>query len=404
MFIIFQLVDSSYCRTAQLIASSARCSKKRLFPLERFENPNDRLSDSAALDSGRRLKSKSVGQIALSGQQNNGDYSDSSVCKNMSTVKSETSLLGTSRVHPLRMLGHSRMVHGREQVFRFVGDKQPTTDIAAANVFNAHPQHKLVKVDTIRSYVEDIAHALVSLQQHQQHQQAGGNEEQAAARSPQQDIFSIDSNTSSRISSSSSTSIIAHGATADEAQTLSASPDLQTNSAPATAYRTVYNDNDESVRLAGTDAELPSAVLLDYIRSIATKKVANALSKQKAHAAQETASSCAYRTAGIQDRMDSTALVAVSVLVEELVRDMMVNWYQKGNPLGFDSRHLRTAALAQMNGAAQPRAISVELLQNRLEVRTVLYMCSHLYILILYAPIHTKVHIFEYFLVILFAS
>ena len=72
-------------------------------------------------------------------------------------------------------------------------------------------------------------------------------------------------------------------------------------------------------------------------------------------------------------KFDNTSLIAIGVILEELIRDMILNWYKSGSPLGFEPRTLRTEALIQMNGSSinpisTGSEITLDMLQNILEV------------------------------------
>jgi len=143
-------------------------------------------------------------------------------------------------------------------------------------------------------------------------------------------------------------------------------------------------DTDECVTLACHDAECPPPALLQHIQALADAKLRTALlrvrgspsiktdpeshaSESQAPDRESTSSLSAAQRASLAERFDATALVAVAVLAEELVREAVLQWYQRGAPLPLDARTLRTAALAQMNGAPDPALVSTRLLQNRLE-------------------------------------
>jgi hypothetical protein len=176
----------------------------------------------------------------------------------------------------------------------------------------------------------------------------------------------------------------------------------------------VYAEQDEDVSLAGVDAEAPAEELLQYIKSLAAAKIAAYISAEEGRrkvwrsngkAAGASASNNAgvgtavvtgenstataapsaakkdggsgSNKGGLMGRFDESAAIAVGVLVEELVRDMTLQWYKSGTPLGFEPRTLRTEALAQMRDAPNPKAITAQALQSTLEV-SVLAVCSFL--------------------------
>lgn len=131
---------------------------------------------------------------------------------------------------------------------------------------------------------------------------------------------------------------------------------------------------DESIHLAGVDAERPSAELLECIKYIATDKILKQMAvKKNAKGIPETELHVDYSQ--LDNKFDESALVAVGILVEELVRDMMIDWYKTGNPLTLDPRALRTEALAQMNGSTA-KDVPVSLLMNRLEVRIIFILLN----------------------------
>jgi hypothetical protein len=136
-------------------------------------------------------------------------------------------------------------------------------------------------------------------------------------------------------------------------------------SATSTATRTIFANNDEVVDAAGVDAEAPSESLLEHILQLAAAKVA--LSRIKGNSVAQDPAACSP----LAGKFDRSALLAVGVLVEELVRDMMVHWYQTGAPLEFNGRALRTEALSQLNGAPNHNGVTPELLRGQLEVRLV---------------------------------
>lgn len=334
-----------------------------MYPLEPHVASEAALS-VASEKTRKKAKGETNQPVATLSDGRNSDDSENDMVSGM--VDTDT-IMGTSSAQPLRLLQHSRVVHGKLQVFRFVGDKQPSTDVAIANVFSAHPRHVIQKV--VCDTAENAVSAALAGNATTGESPAGtvavtrSNAPDDQSQHAQGEHIFASSSATSRSSSNSSNSV---PVVASFAQTATIPP-LPTHQ----QYRTVFATNDESVHLAGTDVEPPSAALLEYMRELASRKVMNALAKRKQSASTGTAgASCnnQHYKECMQDRLDPTALVAVTVLVEELVRDMMVNWYQKGTPLGFDARNLRTEALAQMNGAPDPRVISVAMLQNRLEV------------------------------------
>ena len=138
-------------------------------------------------------------------------------------------------------------------------------------------------------------------------------------------------------------------------------------------YRLRHTQQDESVNLACADAEPPALELLELVKTIAAAKVRKACDNNNLQSIDVAAGKGAasstnnHSRAALRDRFDSSALVAVTILVEELVRDMMLNWYQRGAALGLEPRTLRTEVFAQLNGAPDLSAIPTALLQNRLE-------------------------------------
>eukprot|EP01034_Spumella_vulgaris_P034356 gene34356-42373_t len=65
-------------------------------------------------------------------------------------------------------------------------------------------------------------------------------------------------------------------------------------------------------------------------------------------------------------RFSESALVAIGVVAEELLRDQMLQWHVNGAPLLLTERNLRMEVFAQLNGV-DPRSVSLDLLVNRLE-------------------------------------
>lgn len=148
-----------------------------------------------------------------------------------------------------------------------------------------------------------------------------------------------------------------------------------TAGADESEQRTVFSINDESIEAAGVDVEAPPEDLLGYIKELAEAKVATVSRKKSAPTGSITQQAIETETesnSSLGCRFDRSALVAVGVLVEELVREMMTHWYQTGAPVQLDGRALRTEALSQLSGATQPKAITPEMLRSRLEVRLVL--------------------------------
>lgn len=131
------------------------------------------------------------------------------------------------------------------------------------------------------------------------------------------------------------------------------------------ASRVINTSNDEVAKMAGIDAEAPLENLLAYIRQLANAKVLEARRKGKS---SKLVHDLDGEAGSLMESFDDSALTAVGVLVEELVRDMMVQWYHTGAPVAFDGRALRTEVLTQMNGAPRPKEITPEVLRKRLEV------------------------------------
>jgi hypothetical protein len=138
--------------------------------------------------------------------------------------------------------------------------------------------------------------------------------------------------------------------------------------------------------LSCADPELPPAPLLQFVLKLANAKAANRAGGSGSGGASAGDSGVSQGTelglglglalgaapAAWMDRMDASALVAVAVLLEELVRDQAVSWGRTGAPLPFSARALRTEVFAQLNGVSDPSAVPTALLQNRLEVRGLL--------------------------------
>ena len=304
----FILLTSSFYiyRITQLIANSARCSKKRLFPLENeatlrnkkvetLVDGNGVSTDHTGRDFGQDSSDSDDSRTTL-GEAGETDKSTKSSEVKLSRIHKAQSILGSSSSQPLRLRRQNVVDRNKNHIYRFVGDKQAATDMGMANLFGAHParEHNIISLDST-----DVSGEY------------------------------------------------------------------------AVGSHSYYDQVDESLHLAGIDVEPPSAELLECIKSIATDKIM-----------KQMATMDATKTAGVisetvlyghdysllAHKFDESALVAVGILVEELVRDMMINWYKSGNPLTFDPRALRTEALAQMNGSTATE-VPVSLLKNRLEVR-----------------------------------
>jgi hypothetical protein len=332
-------------RIAQLLTSSAWCSKQRQFSLEQFTASvaNAAKADKAPVHQATNTAKYVSDPEAEQTEVGKGKRKavDEFVC-----VKEELDhALGWSSSQPLRLRSSERLRRGRIRVEHFAGDRQPSTAISMAHLYGAHPTPVLVNSVSV---------------------------------------------TADAAPSSSSGS-------AQHVTTTSSEP----------AGRLVYADNDEDATLAGVDAELPAPELLQYIKGLAATKVA---ARNRAAAAlagkarrigghavvgmgsADSSQACAGgvadednadgtaapgsdkqnsssgRRSSLMGRFDESAAIAVGVVVEELVRDMMLQWYKSGTPLGFEPRALRTEALAQMRDAPDPKAITAQLLRKRLEV------------------------------------
>lgn len=207
------------------------------------------------------------------------------------------SILGSSSAQPLRMLSQNNVERKKNIIHRFVGDRQPATELGMASLFGAHPQPISTTVNSV-------------------HEEEANDE--------------------------ADTALPAH-------------------------VRTYYEHHDESLHLAGTDVEAPPAELLEYIKTLAVAKVSR-------HGVSTEATEHKEDFTRLENKFDPSALVALGILIEELVRDMIINWYKRGSALDFDPRALRTEALAQMNGAAS-RGVTFLMLKNQLEVsRRIVYV------------------------------
>jgi hypothetical protein len=123
---------------------------------------------------------------------------------------------------------------------------------------------------------------------------------------------------------------------------------------------------DESAIMAGVDVEIPSFELLDYIREIAAMKLPlRNVQTQKINAED--------LVHVLERKFSSSALVAIGIFVEEIIREQMKIWYQSGYPLLFidDENHqtLKAAIRSQASGSPYLEDdLIIGLLKNRLEV------------------------------------
>ena len=289
-----------------MFTSSARSSRRRQHP---FRLEKSKESEALIID--KKLEDKHI-ESRLSAQERKRKF-EPVVLLESADPSFDQHLLGKSSENPLKLLQHQSIRHGKVRMQNFVGDGQPTTGIQMAHLFGAHP----------------------------------------AA--------------------------------------------LPSNTPGIDPTRIISERPDESLEVAGVDVEMPSEELLEYIRTMADSKLSTSrkirrANKQKerrdsgeqtersavsievatgASGGADTSAAASIGTAAgdsLEGKFDNTALVAVGVLVEELVRDMMIQWYRSGTPLQYNSRALRTEALTQASGAPDVNNISTEILQNRLEV------------------------------------
>eukprot|EP00981_Chlorochromonas_danica_P014121 scaffold7410_cov169-Ochromonas_danica.AAC.6 len=97
----------------------------------------------------------------------------------------------------------------------------------------------------------------------------------------------------------------------------------------------------------------PSAELMDYIREMAAAKL--------------TSKNDSDRLKIFDGRFSESALVAMAVVLEESVRQLMQDWYRCGSVLPFDQANLRKAVFVQLNGCPDPAKVTLSMLRSYLE-------------------------------------
>lgn len=140
----------------------------------------------------------------------------------------------------------------------------------------------------------------------------------------------------------------------------------KTNDQQVDQQEIMLAQEDESAIMAGVDVEVPSFDLLDYIREIAAMKIPLRSSQVQKLNIEDLVHV-------LERKFSSSALVAIGIFVEEIIREQMKIWYQSGYPLLLmddeDHHVLKAAIRSQASGSPYLEDdLIISLLKNRLEV------------------------------------
>lgn len=85
----------------------------------------------------------------------------------------------------------------------------------------------------------------------------------------------------------------------------------------------------ETAEVAVVNPEPPSNELLESIRSLSCRKFEKMIARERKNGEKTSSDELSEESWALEKRFDYTALVAVGVVVEELLRDKLVNWSSK---------------------------------------------------------------------------
>ena len=319
-------------RVALLLTGSASCSRRRQYPLKLF-NKED-ISNSETLGD-----NTAIGQKRKSIKFEDDIKTD--VAKSSSSNQVEDHrLLGHSSENPLTVRNNTTVKHGKIKINHFIGDRQPITAVRMAHLFGAHPTPNIGTIPIIPTGISHI----------QEHNNDNSTATALNIESTQDDYMAQESSLLEN-----QTNIINQNSS-------------NINTKNITKPRFIYDQQDEPIPYAGVNVELPSTELLEFIRNLSSNKIIKYENRHNNGSINPvTSESTLIR------KFDNTSLIAIGVILEELIRDMILNWYKSGSPLGFEPRTLRTEALIQMNGSSinpisTGSEITLDMLQNILEV------------------------------------
>lgn len=333
-------------RVALLLTGSASCSRRRQYPLKLFNNEDisnyETLGDNTAI--GQKRKSIKF-----------EDDIETDVAKSSSFNQVEDNkLLGHSSENPLTIRNNTIVKHGKIKLNHFIGDRQPITAVRMAHLFGAHPTPNIGTIPIIPTGISHI----------QEHINDNSTATALNIESTQDDYMTQESS----LLLENQNNIFNQNSNSTE---------------NTTKPRFIYDQQDEPIPYAGVDVELPSTELLEFIRNLSSNKIIKYENRHNIGSVNPvTSESTLIR------KFDNTSLIAIGVILEELTRDMILNWYKSGSPLGFEPRTLRTEALVQMNGSSinstsPGTEITLDMLQNILEVKfmftSVLLVCECFY-------------------------
>ena len=314
-----------------------------------------------------------------------------------------TLLMGVSSAQPLRLLEYNdpRSVRELPVTFPHMGDNLPSTHVRTAGLFGAHPRPAPVwlRYCTGRDAQErDLSRVACP----------------DGIATLQQASNTSRSSTDGRSFAGSSTSTGVRANAGSNTRTSVTDPVREGRGAADGVKKLLYfsRPDDEDCLMAANEPELPPSALLLHLKRLAAAKLEmaelrNNSSKQSSSFSGNLAGCCGSSGTGssnrggtgsgsgcngtgssgggvnrhvesggaptsarqlLAGRLDSSALVAVAVLVEELVRDMVLNWSRTGAPLCYTDRSLRVATFAQINSAPDLEKLDISEVQSRLEV------------------------------------
>jgi hypothetical protein len=117
---------------------------------------------------------------------------------------------------------------------------------------------------------------------------------------------------------------------------------------------------DESHVMAGLDQMLPSDKLLAYIQHMAAVKLKHRMDRSYSTVLDEKPA--------LLEKFDESALIAVGIIVEELVRDFMIRWRNNQQPIRLTAKNIDVATKLQLQGCDDASEITIEMLKSRLSL------------------------------------
>lgn len=338
-------------RVALLLTGSASCSRRRQYPLKLFNKEDisnyETLGDNTAI--GQKRKSIKF-----------EDDIETDVAKSSSSNQVEDhKLLGHSSENPLTIRNNTIVKHGKIKINHFIGDRQPITAVRMAHLFGAHPTPQNGAIPITPAGKSNI-------------------DEHTSTTTPL------------NIESTMGDHIVQESPLLENQNNIINQNSSNINTENTTKPRFIYDQQDEPIRYAGVNVELPSTELLEFIRNLSSNKIIKYENRHNIGSYNPvTSESTLIR------KFDNTALIAIGIILEELIRDMILNWYKSGSPLGFEPRTLRTEALVQMNGSSSINPtdagseITLDMLQNILEVKFMMFI----YILLVYECVYSMIYV-----------